>query len=38
MTSRSSRGSEEPEKVVALGRSINEGELIRELHQMGYSA
>jgi hypothetical protein len=33
MTSRSSRGSEEPEKVVALGRSINEGELIRELHQ-----
>jgi hypothetical protein len=38
MTNRSSRGSEQPEKAVALQRSINDGELIRELHQMGYSA
>lgn len=33
MTNRSSRGSDEPEKAVALRRSINDGELIRELHQ-----
>ena len=33
MTNRSSRGSEEPEKPVALRRSINDGDLIRELHQ-----
>ncbi len=33
MTNRSSRGSDEPEKVVALRRSINDRELIRELHQ-----
>ena len=32
MTNRSSRGSEEPEKPVALRRSINDGDLIRELH------
>ena len=33
MTNRSSRGSDEPEKAVAHRRSINDGELIRELHQ-----
>ena len=33
MTNRSSRGSDEPEKAVALRRSINDRELIRELHQ-----
>jgi hypothetical protein len=33
MTNRSSRGSEQPAKAVALRRSINDGELIRELHQ-----
>ena len=33
MTNRSSRGSEQPEKAVALRRSINDRDLIRELHQ-----
>ena len=33
MTNRSSRGSEQPAKAVALRRSINDGDLIRELHQ-----
>ena len=33
MTNRSSRGSEQPEKAVALQRSINDRDLIRELHQ-----
>ncbi len=33
MTNRSSRGSDEPEKAVALRHGINDGELIRELHQ-----
>ena len=33
MTNRSSRGSEQPAKAVALRRSINDRDLIRELHQ-----
>ncbi len=33
MTNQSSRGAEQPEKAVLLRRSINDGDLIRELHQ-----
>jgi hypothetical protein len=35
MTNRSSRGSDEPEKAVALRRSMNNGELTHEFHQKG---